>query len=201
VTVAALLALYVIWGRGDVNAYFERALNAGTNGDCDKAIAEYTEIIRRFPEQAAEAYYLRANVLADFKDDRKRAIADYTRALELKPKKKGDSIALLALWARAVAYEKTGQRDFAVADYTETLAAIDPAGPPHVTRQMVLLRRGELYRFQGKHEPALADFSEAIALDPADHRLYEARAKVHRGTGAEAEAVADEIKAGELKKS
>jgi tetratricopeptide (TPR) repeat protein len=185
--------LYRNSGDAGAEACFERAFQAGANGDFDKSIGEFTEIIRRFPEKAAEAYLYRANTLA-LKGDHERAIADFTQVLQRKPNWD------LALFNRGRAYEKTGRYDLAVVDYGHTLAAIDPAGPPIVHKPGVLFARGEIYLAQGKKELALADFTEAIALDTTNHHLYEARAKVNRALGRETEAVADETKASDLRK-
>jgi Flp pilus assembly protein TadD len=51
---------------------------------------------------------------------------------------------------------------------------------------------------KGKYEGAVADYSEAIRLDPANAGLYEDRARAYRAAGDSDRALRDERKAQEL---
>ncbi len=65
------------------NAYNYRGLAYYEKGDYDRAISDYTEIIRLDPNDA-EAYFFRGLVY-DNKGDHERAIADYESALRIDP--------------------------------------------------------------------------------------------------------------------
>jgi tetratricopeptide (TPR) repeat protein len=194
--------LYVNLSRGDADDYSKRALDAAVSGDHDKAIAEFTEAIRLFPERAPEFYVSRAFEFLQ-KGDRNTALADYTEALRHKPNWD------VALWNRGNTYEEMGLYDQAMADYGQALQAIRPGHPVKIA---VLSRRGSIYFSKGQPTRALADFEEAIALDqqigsPDDRglsqgraNLYAARAKVYRALGQAAKAAADEGKVNELRK-
>jgi hypothetical protein len=52
----------------------------------------------------------------------------------------------------------------------------------------------------GQHEKAIADYTEAIRLDPKDAWLHSIRAEANRALGKEMEAANDERKAQVLKK-
>lgn len=81
-----------------------------------------------------------------------------------------------ALIARAVAYERKGMTDRAIADYDGALR-LDPA------QADVYNARGELWRRKGELPKAVADFAAAIKLNP-DHTIARAN---HRALAQEAE--------------
>ena len=60
--------------------------------------------------------------------------------------------------------------------------------------------RGEAGSPPGDHEKAIADYSEAIRLRPANPLLYSSRAKVYRSMGDDANADRDEKTAESLSK-
>ena len=62
----------------------------------------------------------------------------------------------------------------------------------------VLIARGDSCARKGDHDKAIADYTEAIRLDPKDAWLYSIRAKAFRVLGKEVEAAGDERKAQEL---
>jgi tetratricopeptide (TPR) repeat protein len=83
-------------------------------GDLDQAIADYTEAIRRDPQDTT-AYYNRGNAYR-CKGEFDHAIADYTEVIRLDPKHP------FAYCVRGFAYENKGDLDRAIADYKAALA-------------------------------------------------------------------------------
>jgi serine/threonine protein kinase/tetratricopeptide (TPR) repeat protein len=85
-----------------------------------------------------------------------KAIADYSKAIELKPNDHGN----LAAWNnRGIAYYRLGQLDKAVVDYSKAIdLKADCVG--------AWINRGEAYHQLGQLDKAVADFSKAIRLDP-----------------------------------
>jgi tetratricopeptide (TPR) repeat protein len=128
-----------------------------------------------------------------------KAIADYSIAIRLEPKRAsaylgrsyvylsqgryGEAIAdqteairldpkdPKAYYWRAFAYESKGDHDKAIADYTEAIR-FDKKDT------YAYGGRGNAYERKGDHGKALADFTEVIRLDPNDAGAYYARGAV-----------------------
>jgi len=105
------------------------------------------------------AYFARGKMY-DKKGDYKNAIDDYTKVIELAPKK-----GIKAYNNRGVLFEKFGQRDLALADYSQAIE-IDSEFAS------VYNNRGALYYQSQKDDLALADLNHAIALDPEFAMAY-----------------------------
>ena len=110
----------------------------------------------------SEHYFQRANVRAA-SGKYEQAIADYDRALELKPRQ-----AAAYYNNRGNAKDACGRHEEAMADYDEAIR-IDPQ---HAS---AYVNRGTAYRSTGMHDRAIADYNEAIRLNPDDteHRRLE----------------------------
>jgi tetratricopeptide (TPR) repeat protein len=67
-------------GGTDAEAYYNQGLSYGELGEYDKAIADFTEVIRIYPDYA-EPYVDRGSTYLKLKEYDK-AIADYSKALE-----------------------------------------------------------------------------------------------------------------------
>lgn len=89
-------------------AYFEKR-------DFDKAMDDFTEIIRRSPD-FSDAYYNRGNVYYEGKKDYDNAITDFTTAIDLVPD------FALAYYARGVVYKKIGNTEMAETDFEKAKA-------------------------------------------------------------------------------
>lgn len=86
------------------------------------------------------------------------AIADYTQALALNPQEQS------ALLCRALLWDRAGQTDKAIEDYTRLLQLeLDPQ-----ERVWVLNNRGWAYAQQGDFSAAIRDYDQAITLCTAD---------------------------------
>ena len=114
----------------------------------------------------AIAYGRRGNAFHD-KGEYDRAIADYTKAIEI------DQKGLVAYNNRGIAYRAKGDNDSAIADYTRAIA-IDPdfAGAYN--------NRGIAYRAKGDNDRAIAEHTSAIEIDPELASAYYNRALAYR---------------------
>ena len=120
-------------------------------GEPDKAIADFTEVIRFSPQDAA-TYGNRGTAYAR-KGELDKAIADFTEAARLNP---NDSTAYAN---RGGAYAAIGEFDNAIADDGEVIR-LDPKFA------RAYYNRGEAYAKKGEPDNAAADFAEAARLDP-----------------------------------
>ena len=148
------------------------------------ALATYTLIVsaraeaydqKRSPEIAADlqkrAYDLaleqkRKHEAALKEPDHDRAIADYSRTIELNP---GYSVAFAS---RGRAYASIGDFDHAILDYDEAIR-LNPKSA------YAFLHRGIAYDEKGDHGRALADLDEALRLRPDYVFAHRARGVLH----------------------
>jgi tetratricopeptide (TPR) repeat protein len=111
-----------------------------------------------------------------------RAIADYSRAIEIDPK------YIRAYFARGGAYEKKGQLDRAISDYTRVLE-IDPKAI------QIYPQRGVAYERKHDFDRAIADHSSWIRFNPDVAKGYVVRGNAYAGKGDRDAAIADYTRA------
>ena len=125
----------------------------------DKAVADFTAVIRRAPQGACG----RTKACASLQIRRGKldeAVADYTEAIRLAP---GHAKAHLG---RGWAYANKGDPDDAIADYTTAIRLDTEA------RAAAYANRGAVYADKGELDNAIADYTDAARLDPADAKAY-----------------------------
>ena len=162
--------------------------------DVETIIADYTEAIRLNPTDAS-IYRLRAAYYAQEEYDYEKAVADYAEAIRLCP---NDATAYLdraeVHSEHAAGHEDLGAYEKAVADYTETIR-LSPADSKetrsggfilqygHSVEHKGYLERGQIHWCFEQYEKAIADFTEAIRLNPKDASNYRCRAAVYEDMG------------------
>ena len=158
------------------HAFADRAGMHRLNGQHDEAIRDYSEAIR-LDAAFGEAILNRGITLAGTSRCAE-AIADFTRAIELAETEPGARNAgtAIALVDRGVCLEKAGRDDLAVQDYSAHLA-LEPRS------QYGLELRGALY-FRGRqYDRALADFAQALVVNPSSPAALYGRGLVKKMTG------------------
>lgn len=141
-------------GRG----YFqERGYCWERKKEYDKAIADYSEAIRLYPEYAG-AYNNRGIVLQK-KQEYDKAIADYNEAIRLDPK------YALAYNNRGNAWHEKQEYDKAIADYNEAIRLDSKYASAYNNRGTVWYEKQE-------YDEAIANYNEAIRLDPKFASAY-----------------------------
>jgi tetratricopeptide (TPR) repeat protein len=120
--------------------------------------------------------------LADRYDD---ALADFSRAIELDPKR------IWAIAHRGATYREMKRYDDALADLNRAIE-LDPK------RIWAIADRGATYREMERYADALADFSRAIELDPTADWAFAARGATYRLVERYDDALADFSRAIEL---
>jgi tetratricopeptide (TPR) repeat protein len=156
-------------------AYNLRGYAYRSKGDNDRAIVDIGEATRLSPNFAA-AYANRGWAYSNNKDY-DRAIADFTRAIELNPKIAG------AYNGRGLAYNDKKDFNRAIADLNASIA-IDSSSDNYTAR-------GSVYARMGDNAKALADFSEAIRLNPDNWVAYSDRKAVYAKQGEYDKEIAD----------
>jgi tetratricopeptide (TPR) repeat protein len=141
-------------------------------GDYSRTLADLTEAINLDPTDSLSLEW-RAELLSDNRNY-DAAIQDYGRAIAVRTKLDSNPFDLLA--SRGDAYEKKGDLDHALADYTEAIRL-------HPDWASGFQRRGRLYHLKHDYDRAIADYNQAIRLDPKDRDAYKDRVQVYRDKG------------------
>jgi lipoprotein NlpI len=159
------------------------AARANDTGDCNQTadpegrIKGCTAVLERIYVARGNAYYE--------KREYGRAIADFTRAIELNPN------AEQAYNNRGNAYDAKGEYEKAIDDYSHAIE-LDPKS------QRAYNNRGTAYTAMGEFARAIADFNRAIKLDPAYAQAYSNRGDTYKAKGEYDRAIADYNRAIEL---
>ena len=138
-----------------------------------KALINRSGTVKPFSQASqsisADTYFIRGYEKAELGDYR-GAIADYTRAIRLKP---DDALAYLN---RGVAKVQLGQHFAAIADFDTAIRLKPDYANPYYNR-------GNAKRKLGQHSAAIADYDTTIRLKPDDALAYINRglAKVQLG--------------------
>jgi tetratricopeptide (TPR) repeat protein len=140
--------------------------------DVDQAIKEYTEALKRSPNDAsaksnlASAYYIRG-VTFTSKGDNARAIADYSNAIKYEPNYP------FAFNKRGQAYLTNGDFDKAIADFEE-LIRLDPNNNGIKNNLAnVYMQRGIEYDKKKDYTRAISDFEKVLKYKPDDNTARE----------------------------
>jgi tetratricopeptide (TPR) repeat protein len=99
--------------------------------------------------------------------DHDRAIADFSRVIELNPQD------ARAFYSRGIALLHKGDRDRAIADYTKAVEISPEFIEAYVSR-------GIVYQAGGDRDHAIADYSKAIEINPQHSNAYLNRGNVSR---------------------
>lgn len=132
----------------------------------------------------ASAYNSRGNAY-DREGDYDRAIADFTKAIEL------DAKDAAAYNNRGISYRHEGEDDRAIADYTKAIE-LDPQ------YANAYVNRGNAFEAKRDHSRAIADYSKAIEINPRLPAAYSGRGNVFELMGELDQAAADRRKAMEF---
>lgn len=153
------------------DAKFEEALGA-----FDRAIENTQQ--GGSSEGLADVYFYRGYIHQLPLDDPQAAIADYNKAIELKPDYSN------VYFGRAVAYATKGDYDRAITDYDQVIR-LQPDNAD------AYYNRGFVYYDKGDYDHAIADYSQAIQLKPDYAEAYVNRAVVYATKGDYDRAIAD----------
>ncbi|MBM3253265.1 MAG: tetratricopeptide repeat protein [Candidatus Omnitrophica bacterium] len=107
-----------------------------------------------------------------------KAIADFTKALEINPK------YISVYNNRGDAFSKKEEYEKAIADFTEALKV----DPEHAS---TYYNRGTIYAKKAEYEKAIADFTEALKINPRDEETLNNRGATYAQKGQYDKAISD----------
>jgi MtfA peptidase len=202
-----------------VNAYWGRANWHWSLEDYDRAVDDYTAVLRLAADGAmTQAYCDRGATYRD-KGDYDAALADFDAAVRDCPRyaraywergltwaRRGDPKAALADLDRAVhldrkddvAYRERGLVHKALGNPAKALRDFTKAIRLSPYSADAYLHRAEVYLAQGEPERAVADCDEAVQLDAWLAEAYRVRAAAHAALGDAEKAERDRARADEL---
>ena len=155
---------------------FSRARSYFTQGEYDRSIADYDQIIRLRPADAAA--FSNRGLCFIKKKDYDRAMSDLNRAISL------NSNSSAAFSNRGLVHEAKKQFDPAIADFTAAIK-LNPQDA------LAFGNRGGIYFEQKKYQSAIADHGKAIEIEPNNPRHHNNRGAAYSNSGDYKNAITD----------
>jgi tetratricopeptide (TPR) repeat protein len=137
----------------------DKGLTEYYRGNRNEAVASFTGCIEK-GLISDRMYFFRGRTYMEL-GDTKKALQDFSRAVELNPR------STEALSKRAVLYQQTGEVEAAQRDVT---AVLDLGGDAKAMTT-VLRVQGKVYQSEGKNDLARISFDRAAKIDPSLKRL------------------------------
>lgn len=164
--------------------YYKRADKHAKNHEYEMQLDDLTKAIELDPNMA-EAYMERGSLYAwNLPKERggyAKAVADYTRCLELKPND------YLARWNRALFSKDLSQYESAIADYTILIEGdtdFGRVGGKNKLAARALYYRACLYQeHQKDYSKAITDYTAALQLDPETQGAHRKRGECYERMG------------------
>ena len=181
--------------------YDSAATGRSFKRDLDSAIADFTQVIKLNPSDA-RAYFCRGNAYY-FKDDRNSAIADHNQTIKLSP---GKAKAYEWLYDFFCLLTEDKDRATAIAYFTQIIECNPDDANAYKCRGNFYRTKGyndslhgniawgdwcNFYCTKGDNDSAIADFTQAIKLDPSDADAYRKRGNAYLSKGDWDSAIAD----------
>jgi tetratricopeptide (TPR) repeat protein len=156
--------------------YLGRGLGYEKKGEFEKALADFRAALAIDPNRSAallgiwRVVIVRARDLG-LKGQHDRVIADLTEVIPLNPNNQ------LAYLVRGFAYKNKGEHDRAIADFERF---IQLGTDDRINSARAYVSRGEIYlTVKHDYDRGIADFTEAIRLDPKFGQSYEIRGRAY----------------------
>jgi len=197
----------------DAHSHFSRGLRYFERGQSERAIESLGEAIRLRPEHG-RAHYYRGRALAR-RGQSELAIADFSEAIRLRPDRASQHLG------RGMEHLRLMRLELALEDFDEAIrldpgdylafhnrarvhylrGELEPAlessgeairlSPSQWRRSNAVRLRGDIHMRAGNTDQALADFNEAVLLDPNFMSFRYSRGNAHLARGDAALAIED----------
>lgn len=161
---------------GDAAAFFNRGVTRYDLGDQAGAIADFTQVIRLYPQDAV-AYNNRGLAHYDL-GNLAQALADLSQAIQCQP-------------YQIVPYCNQGKIQMEQGNWAAALTTFDAAIEINPNSPIAWFYRGRIYQRQGHFSSAIADLSRAIDQAPDQAFLYCYRSAIYQQVGRIGDAIAD----------
>ncbi len=149
------------------------------HGDHRKSIREYTNAIETAPNYVTA--FANRGLSYTEQGDYKKALEDFNEALRLDPE------YMQAYYFRAFAHEGKGKHALSIADYSNAILYADDSEE----LATIYYHRGRAYHQIHDEKSSLADYQQALEINPEYTEVYFSRALAFQQTDQEAAAIAD----------
>ncbi|MCL2792272.1 MAG: tetratricopeptide repeat protein [Spirochaetaceae bacterium] len=161
--------------------FFQRGTDAYFSQDYDNAIKEFSELIMLDQKKSKTK---------KSKQTAKKTKTNMSPFKVYNPRK----IIFDAYCYRGEIYQKKGQYDEAIADFTGAMKT-------NPENNELYSARAEAYISKGLYDEAISDLEEALKWAPAENRLFEARAEIYEAQGEYQKALDDWKEALEIRQT
>lgn len=169
----------------ELSTYIRRGKVYRTLGQEAEANADFQKVLTTEPSDS-QGYGVRADVYKSLKQY-PEALADYTKAIELAPQNPFQRSLLHG--SRAQMHGNLQQYEQANSDYSKALALLPNPTVPFAA-DLYIARGNNALSWQ-RPENALADFNQAIGVNPINVMAYVGRGRLSLGTQKYQDALAD----------
>jgi len=150
--------------------YLYRGMAYEQINNIDKAITDYDQSLKLFPDEWKYLGYYFRGMAYMTKKTHKNALNDLTNAIKLAPANPDPMFDLkLAYYSRGFQYKYEKEYDKALSDYNEVLKIAPNYGAAYCGR-------GEIFELKGKYDEAIAEFDKAIKTNNQTSMVF-----YHRG--------------------
>lgn len=169
------------------NVYNARGTSYRSQGDYDRALADYTQAVETNPKDH-RPYFNKGLVYLYRKGDFTLAVDAFTQVIQLKPDSESQA---LSYKGRGTAYQFLGDYDRAIADLTQAIQ-FKPAPSSDIVAE-AYINRGLVHNLQGHHDLEIADYTQAIQVgsNKTDISAYAFRGNIYSSQGDYDRAIAD----------
>ena len=152
-----LALIYSCSGQNNsVDKIGEEGVQLFSDGRTEEALLRFEKVIE-LDNQNSEAYMRKGDCL-DLLGDLNGSIESYTKAIKLNPDYK------IAIYNRALTYEKANNLDNAISDYIMAIGS-DPQNKSELNNKLIYHNLGILYGQKEELNKAIDAFTQAIGID------------------------------------